>query len=349
MVGRVLGRGLVAAGLAVALVMAPGARPTSSQTLAEGFGVTAGGDGRPVVEVTTLDDSGPGSLRAALAGGGDRTIVFAVGGTIDLASYLWVTGANVTIDGLSAPPPGITLRHKGLVIRGTLGAHDVVVRGLRIRDAGADTDEDGIQIAHGAHHVVVQQVSVDGSGDGNVDITEGAHDVTVAWSILSGNHQNMLVKYHASRVTLHHNVFVGSDSRNPQVRVDDQGGAATDTTVDMRNNVVADFGQYGTLVWHGPWVNVVGNYYSRALDALALHKTALAFGTANVSANGKQLRRGRQRVPFAAPPLATTDPCTAAAAALAAAGARPLDDRDQASLAGISVTDKALRTCGRLR
>ena len=174
----------------------------------QGFGATTpGGAGGTVVRVTTLSDSGPGSLREAVSQG-NRIVVFDVAGRIELSTYLYVTGANITIDGFTARAPGITLANYGLIIRGNRGAHDVIVRGIRIRDA----DIDGIQVASGAYNVVIDHVSVAGSRDGNIDITE-SHDVTVSWSIIGMNDKNMLVKYNASRVTLHHNVFVGSARR----------------------------------------------------------------------------------------------------------------------------------------
>src|SRR5262245_64407193 len=115
-----------------------------------------------MVRVTTLDDAARGSLRQALRGG-NRTIVFDVAGEIQLTSHLYVGGAFVTVDGFSAPPPGITLRGHGLIIRGNRGAHDVVVRGIRVRDSAID----GIQVSYGAHNVVIDHVSVAGSAGGH--------------------------------------------------------------------------------------------------------------------------------------------------------------------------------------
>ena len=161
---------------------------------------------------------------------GHRTIVFDVGGEIHLTSPIHVLGSFLTIDGLTAPAPGITLVGDGLILRGNVGlpsnqfpVNDVIVRGLRIRGAPFD----GIQIAFGAHHIVIDHVSVRDTGDGLIDITEGAHDVTVSWSILAGGSKAMLVKYNAYNVTLHHNLWVDTRNRNPNVAVDDVGTPAS--------------------------------------------------------------------------------------------------------------------------
>src|SRR6187431_3409784 len=71
---------------------------------AEGAGAyTRGGRGGKVLAVTTLEDFDPkgkpipGSLRAAVKTKGPRTIVFRVGGTIELKADLDITEPFVTI------------------------------------------------------------------------------------------------------------------------------------------------------------------------------------------------------------------------------------------------------------
>jgi pectate lyase len=257
----------------------------------QGFGAnTRGGADGTVFHVTTLEDNGddlhpiPGSLRDAVSRR-NRYIVFDVAGTIVLQTFLYVYGDHITIDGFTAPPPGIVITRYGIILRGNRGAHDVIVRGLRVRDITrsptSDTQWDGIQVANGAFNILIDHVSVHGADDGSIDITT-SHDVTVSWSIIGPpkSGKNMLVKYDASRVS-HHNVFLDSAVRNPQIENDELWTPAGSTTVDMRNNLIRDFGA-GTRVAKGAWANVVNNYYSAGPSALVVQFQGRAYASGNV-------------------------------------------------------------------
>lgn len=338
-------------GLAALLLTATGSAQAQGY---QGFGAsTPGGAGGPLIRVTTLADSGPGSLREAVAAG-NRTVVFDVGGDIVLQDYLYVRGAFITIDGTSAPPPGITLRNRGLIVRGSRGAHDVIVRGIRVRNSAID----GIQVAYGAYNVVIDHVSIAGSGDGNLDITEDSHDVTVSWSVLAApaSGKSMLIKYNPARVTLHHNLFVNANGRNPNVSIDNAGTPAGDTTLDMRNNVVANWSNgWGTLVHYGSAANVVANYYSSPASTVSKQRQAIlvcaspcqgdpaSAGWAHVAGNvsgdaaaANLNAAGNVAVPFAAPIVDAEDACTAALRVLAEAGVRPLDALDTQHVASVA-------------
>src|SRR4051812_14579873 len=86
-----------------------------AQNKYEGFGAaTKGGKGKQIVHVKNLNAKGPGSLYAAIAS--NRIVVFDVSGTID--DFRWDSSdgkdmavSNLTIDGSTAPAPGITLNN----------------------------------------------------------------------------------------------------------------------------------------------------------------------------------------------------------------------------------------------
>ena len=100
---------------------------------AQGAGEAAiGGRFGTVYHVTTLADSGPGSLRAAVCST-NRTVVFDIGGTISLTSPLIITNSYLTIAGQTAPG-GITVVGNVTTVQ---SAHDVIIRDVRFRVAGA--------------------------------------------------------------------------------------------------------------------------------------------------------------------------------------------------------------------
>ena len=80
---------------------------------AEGYGRFArGGRGGRVIEVTNLDDSGPGSFRAAVEAAGARSVVFRVAGIVLLKSNVNIEHPDITIAGQSAPGDGICIANQ---------------------------------------------------------------------------------------------------------------------------------------------------------------------------------------------------------------------------------------------
>ncbi|WP_338875295.1 polysaccharide lyase [Spirosoma sp. SC4-14] len=97
---------------------------------AEGGGAyTFGGRGGKVIVVTSLEDSGPGTLRDACETGGARTIVFNVAGIIKLKSPLIIRAPYITIAGQTAPGDGVCIAGESVWIN----THDVLIRYMRFR------------------------------------------------------------------------------------------------------------------------------------------------------------------------------------------------------------------------
>lgn len=130
---------------------------------AQGWAAHAtGGRGGKIIRVTTLATEGPGSFAEAVNTKGPRTVVFEVGGVIDLGTKtLRILESDLTIAGQTAPAPGITLIRGGLDI----ATRNVIVRHLRIRpgDAGrpkrSGLDFDAISTVAG-HDIIVDHCSL---------------------------------------------------------------------------------------------------------------------------------------------------------------------------------------------
>jgi hypothetical protein len=161
-----------------------------------GFGMNSlGGSGRDqggsrVMRVTTLAESGEGSLAACVAAEGPRTCVFEVSGTITSSvGSLEVRNPYLTIAGQTAPSPGITLRNTNLVVYQT---NDVLVQHIRIRvgddpegldpgirDAGSVTASRGVVFDHVSMSWAIDETFSTWSDAGSTE------DVAVVDSIVS--------------------------------------------------------------------------------------------------------------------------------------------------------------------
>ena len=214
----------------------------------EGFGITAGGDRGPVVQVTSLADSGPGSLREAVKGG-NRRIVFMRPGTIRLKKKLVVTRSNVTVDGWQG---GVTVSGAPFVIE---DSSDVIVRYIRFRNS----KDDNLSILGKCRRIVIDHCSSTGATDGALDITldydkpkNRPSHITVSWCLFAGTKKAMLIQG-ADNVSIHHNLFLKNDMRNPQLH--------DVKNFDFRNNLVQSWGIYGLRARAETTGNVVFNVF----------------------------------------------------------------------------------------
>lgn len=235
---------------------------------AEGFGSdTEGGRGGQVLRVISLDDSGPGTLRAALEAEGPRVVVFAVGGEIVLKKQIVAKG-RLTLAGQTAPGDGVTVTGARIQVVGD----DVIIRGLRVRPGdgpGQDKNaRDAISIGvtgHVVKRVIVDHCSLTWATDENASIWGGAEDVTWSNNIIAeglneaGHEQRqhsmgMLIGSGARRISIHGNLLAANRWRNPQL-------AAPDRT-EIVNNFVAGYGPDGLSIDKGPArVDVINNVY----------------------------------------------------------------------------------------
>lgn len=184
---------------------------------------TPGGRGGAVIEVTSLAVTGPGSLGAALAASGKRIIVFRVGGVIDLhGQALIVDQPYVTIAGQTAPGAGIVLKNGSLGIH----THDVVLRGLRLRNAlpsvAASISIGGPAAMSHPRNIIIDHCSISNAFGDALRVDASAHDIGLSWNIIaeSGQATSLLLNRLAADgaepstpPTARHNLFVpGADA-----------------------------------------------------------------------------------------------------------------------------------------
>lgn len=237
---------------------------------AEGFGSrTPAGRGGKVIEVTSLADSGLGTLRAALADPNPRIIIFRVGGTIEAKEPLTINHPFVTLAGQTAPGDGILIKNAGLQV----ATHDVLIQHLRIRPGNEGVvdpeNNDAIQI-NGASNVVIDHVSASWGEDETVQTWFGSHDITFSWCLVSealdksrhpkGRHGGgFLVGDGSERITIHHCLIAHNDFRNPLI--------SQSSLVDLIENVIYNWGRSAAEIYSdnktdlATQLNFIGNVF----------------------------------------------------------------------------------------
>ncbi len=235
---------------------------------AEGYGRFAiGGRGGKVIAVTNLNDSGPGSLRDAVDQEiGPKTIVFNVSGNIQLKSRLVVSQPFVTIAGQTAPGKGIMISRAPIGLTG----NDGIVRFLRVR-IGGGTTYDGMGLT-GANHSIIDHCSISWTIDESFS-SRGAHNISLQRTLIAealnvaGHDKYPAGKMHGFAATIggdigsfHHNLLAHNYGRNWSIGGGLNGDGYYTGRLDIRNNVVYNWGQR-TTDGGANEVNFVNNYY----------------------------------------------------------------------------------------
>lgn len=276
---------------------------------AEGYGRYAtGGRGGNVHVVSNLDDSGDGSLRAALGKSGRRMIVFAVSGTIHLQSPLNIK-SNTTIAGQTAPGDGICIADHPVKVDGD----NVIIRYMRFRmgdryqnkgKVPGSGHDDALSV-YKQKNVIIDHCSLSWSTD-EILSAYGGDSITLQWNIIS---EPLNYSYHFEKgdtdyqqhgyggiwggkhLTAHHNLFAHCVSRTPRF---DGVRNFPGEFVDYRNNVIYNWAQNNIYAGEGGSYNIVNNYYKagpstrtsvRSRIVNPYKKDPIPFGTFYVAGN----------------------------------------------------------------
>ncbi len=252
-----------------------------------------------VIRVTSLDDSGAGTLRDCVSKGVPRVCVFEVSGRIKLASELVITQPNLIIAGQTAPSPGILVTNAGITVK----SHHVRIEHIAVRagDDKSGTDprsRDSMSIqSSSAYEVKLKNLSISWGVDENFSTYQGIKNVTVENSIISeglmyslhpkGYHSmGVLVGETARDVVFRNNLLAANNDRNIRWKFD--------TTGAMLNNVIYGWG--GSSSWNttnlsdtdgadkANILDIVGNRYIPGPQGL---QTAYAVYSSRVPRNSK--------------------------------------------------------------
>ncbi|MBN1868424.1 T9SS C-terminal target domain-containing protein [Candidatus Sumerlaeota bacterium] len=239
---------------------------------AEGYGRFArGGRWGDVIEVTNLDDGGPGSLRAAVEATGPRTIVFNVSGTIALARRLVLKNPYCTVAGQTAPGMGICIRDYDF---GMGGMKDGIIRYVRVRvgkEVGTRKTLGGMGMA-GTDHSIIDHCSISWTTD-EAFSSRSAKNITLQRTLISealhvAGHRNYRPgKSHGYAASIggdiasfHHNLLAHCEGRNWSLAGGIDAANRHTGSLDIRNNVVYNW-DGRTTDGGAEFVHFVRNYY----------------------------------------------------------------------------------------
>jgi hypothetical protein len=130
-----------------------------------------------------LNDSGAGSLRAAVQASGPRFVIFKTGGTITLSSTLNVSNPYITIAGQTAPGGGITIKGADF----NIATHDVIVRYLTFR-RGPGGENHGVSIykhnSNDVYNIIVDHCSISWGTDECLGQQYRVYNMTASWNMI---------------------------------------------------------------------------------------------------------------------------------------------------------------------
>ncbi|KAA5540861.1 pectate lyase family protein [Adhaeribacter rhizoryzae] len=237
---------------------------------AEGGGAYSfGGRGGKVFVVTSLADSGPGTLREACEQGGARIIVFNVAGIIRLKSPIIVRAPYVTIAGQTAPGDGVCVAGETIWVN----THDVVIRHMRFRRGETEvTRRDDAIGGNPIGNIIVDHVSASWGLDENMSWYRHMYDPgdgtkeqklpTVNITIQNSIFSECLDTYNHSfgstigglNSTFMRNLWADNISRNPSIGMYGDFGFVNNVIFNWWNRS-ADGGDHRSLF------NFINNYY----------------------------------------------------------------------------------------
>lgn len=309
--------------------------PTAGLPTTVGFGANALSNlGTAEYEVNRLSGTGAGSFPAAVAwlnAGNSGRLWFSVNGTIALGNGgASIRGAHdFLVDGR-----GSDITFTGGSIEVSNGAHHFAFVNLRHRGGG--TSGDNFNAFEGCHDYAWINISASGAYDEGISNTSDCSNYSMLHCVLTGDfgtHDYGSLNYgwkadRNGQGTFYGNVWVNKTNRCPTLRYrgDPEDGSPNSSAPDPRAitydaiNNVAVRNTWPLTAYLGAKVNSVNSFNS-------------GNGHTETAGSGAVIRTDFPVPPWAREGIVIRSPADARTYALANAGCRPLDSRDQTKLA----------------
>lgn len=228
------------------------------------------------IKVTSLADTGPGTLRDCVSQAYPRVCVFETSGRIQLSKVMEIDQPDLIVAGQTAPSPGILITGAGVKVK----ARNVTLEHLAIRVGDAKSgpkpsERDSLSVqTSAAKNVTLRNLSVSWGVDENFSTYGPVSNVRIEDSIIAealydsihpkGPHSmGSLVGEGSRDVSFVGNLFAANNDRNVRWKFD--------TTGEMIGNVVYGWG--GSSSWNitnltdldnsnkPTFVDIIGNVY----------------------------------------------------------------------------------------
>lgn len=235
-----------------------------------------GGRGGSIIHVTNLNDSGAGSLRAALTTTGPRIIVFDVSGIITFNSEVTMNASHgdVTVAGQTAPEGGITIAGDPINFS---GAENMIWRYIRRRNGQytgvADVlDHNGFR--GDTSEVIFDHMSFSFNDDQAIALSsrnQELTDITIQRCLFGENATNVIFSFHndfsSGNISMIANLFSNSPWRTPNLGGDGRFDLINQVIWNYRNRMTNIRGELTV----DPEINEIGNYYDEGNNSGSQH------------------------------------------------------------------------------
>lgn len=239
-----------------------------------GGAISKGGRGGRVINVTSLADSGAGTLRECVLAKGPRICVFKKAGDIKLTSAIYITEPYLTVAGQTAPGGGIQISgatsSQNMIV---IAAHDVVWQYTKIRkgynpnNVGEWVQGSPIAMFSGSYNMMIDHNSINWNQDEGIGIWSDTSlpikNVTLSNNLIAEGlyphstgiivgSDNSSVAAQMTDIDMYNNLSMNNSHRNPLL---------TNKSSRIINNIIYNYAYYAIQAGSGVNLDVIGNKF----------------------------------------------------------------------------------------